>query len=140
ALDLYVKPQGEWKVPIIKSSAGKKEMDNEEKKGDIEEVVMRFLTSKDKLTSDDKKTLENAANEFLDSKERKPLIELIDSFFVKENKLTLEDINVLNVAINQFLALKDQAALKLLEIAINEFLDSSKDERVLKNTIRNFLE
>ncbi|CAG8525585.1 1398_t:CDS:2 [Racocetra fulgida] len=125
ALALYVKPQGTWNVPIIKSSVGKEEMGDKEMEGDIEKVVMRFLTSRDKLTSDDKKALENAANEFLVSKERKPLIKLIDNFFVEENKLTLEDINMLNVAINQILALKDQTALKakeILETAVNHLL------------------
>ncbi|CAG8468021.1 2699_t:CDS:1 [Cetraspora pellucida] len=141
ALALYVEPRGKWNVPIIKSSAGKEEMGNEVKEDeDIEKVVMDFLTSRDKLTSDDKKNLEKAANKFFDSKEIKPLIETVNSFFVQENQLTLEDINILKVAANQFLALKDQKALKILEMAINEFLESSGDERVLKNTIRNFLE
>ncbi|CAG8567812.1 8430_t:CDS:1, partial [Gigaspora rosea] len=140
ALELYVKPQGKWNVPIIKTLAGKEEMDSEIKEGDIEEVVNGFSTSRDKLTLHDKEILEKAANEFLDSKEKKSLIQTVNSFFVPENQLTLEDINSLSVAANQFLALKDKKALKLLEMAIIEFLESSKDERVLKNTIRNFLE
>ncbi|CAG8739305.1 40495_t:CDS:1 [Gigaspora margarita] len=140
ALALYVNPRGTWNVPIIKTLAGKEEMDSETKEGDIEKVVNDFLTSRDKLTSHDKEILEKAANEFLDSKEKKSLIQTVNSFFVPENQLTLEDINSLNVAANQFLVLRDKKALKLLEMAINEFLESSKDERVLKNTIGNFLE
>ncbi|CAG8760149.1 1223_t:CDS:2, partial [Racocetra persica] len=140
ALDLYVKPRGTWSVPIIKPLDGKEEMGYEVKEGDIEQVVMGFLTSRDKLISNDVEILEKAANKFLSSKERKPLIEKVNSFFALENQLTLEDINFLKVAINQFLALKDQKALKLLEMAINEFLESSKNERVLKNTIHKFLE
>ncbi|CAG8672394.1 26601_t:CDS:2, partial [Racocetra persica] len=134
ALELYVEPQGTWSVPIIKILADKKEMDYEKKEGDVEKVVIDFLTSKDKLTSDDKRILEIEANKFLISKDKEPLIKA-------ENQLTLEDINVLNVAANQFLALKDQNALKLLEMAMNEFLESSKYEfeNIFKNIILNFL-
>ncbi|CAG8841644.1 6739_t:CDS:1, partial [Racocetra persica] len=56
------------------------------------------------------------------------------------NQLTLEDIDVLNVAANQFLALKGNDAWKFLKMAINEFFDSSKDERVLRNLINKLLE
>ncbi|CAG8496271.1 18052_t:CDS:2, partial [Gigaspora rosea] len=136
ALDLYVKPRGTWCVPIF----NQKEM-SFEKEGDVEKVVTDFLTSKDKLTSDDKESLENEANTFLCSQNTELLINKVNnSFFKPENQLTLEDVNVLKVAANQFLALKDKKALKLLEIAVNEYLESSKDERVLKNAICNFLE
>ncbi|CAG8468001.1 2698_t:CDS:2 [Cetraspora pellucida] len=141
ALALYVEPRGKWNVPVIMSSAGKEEMGYKEREGDIEKVVRNFLTSRHELISDDKKILENVSNECFVSKEIKPLIETVNRFFTPENQLTLEDINVLKVATNQFLALKDQKAWKLLEMAMNEFLESSKRvERVLKNTIRKFLE
>ncbi|CAG8766982.1 9772_t:CDS:1, partial [Cetraspora pellucida] len=141
ALALYVEPRGKWNVPVIMSLAGKEEMGYKEREGDIEKVVRNFLTSRHELSSDDKKILENVANECFVSKEIKPLIETVNGFFTPENQLTLEDINVLKVATNQFLALKDQKAWKLLEMAMNEFLESSKRvERVLKNTIRKFLE
>ncbi|RIB20173.1 hypothetical protein C2G38_2035470 [Gigaspora rosea] len=134
ALELYVEPRGTWRVPII----NEKEMN--EKDGVVKKVVTDFLTSKDKLTSNDKGCLENEANTFLCSQKTELLINKVNGFFKSENQLTLEDVNVLKVAANQFLALKDKKALKLLEIAINEYLESSKDERVLKNAICNFLE
>ncbi|CAG8587933.1 9740_t:CDS:1, partial [Dentiscutata heterogama] len=137
ALELYVRPRGTWSVPIIKTLSNK---EDEVREGDIEEVVNGFLTSRDELTSHDKDILEKAANEFLISEEKTSLIRTVNGFFVPENQLTLEDINTLNVAANQFLALRDKKALKLLNIVMNEFLESSKDERVLKNAIRNFLE
>ncbi|RIB16229.1 hypothetical protein C2G38_2091434 [Gigaspora rosea] len=134
ALDLYVKPRGTWRVPIF----NKNEINYEE--GDVEKVVTDFLTSKDKLTLDDKESLENEANTFLCSQKTELLINKVNSFFKPENQLTLKDVNVLNVAVNQFFALKDKKALKLLEITINQYLESSKGERVLKNAICNFLE
>ncbi|CAG8789319.1 45433_t:CDS:2, partial [Gigaspora margarita] len=137
ALELYVKPRGTWRVSIINE---KNEKEMNEKEGDVEKVVTDFLTSKNKLTSDDKESLENEANTFLCSQKSELLINKVNSFFTSENQLTLEDVNVLKVAANQFLALKDKKALKLLKIAINEYLESSKDERVLKNAICNFLE
>ncbi|KAF0479087.1 NACHT domain-containing protein [Gigaspora margarita] len=137
ALELYVEPRGTWSVPIINE---KNEKEIKEKEGVVKKVVTDFLTSKDKLTSDDKENLENEANTFLCSQKTELLINKVNSFFKPENQLTLEDINVLKVAANQFLALKDKKALKLLEIAINQYLESSKDERVLKNAICNFLE
>ncbi|CAG8626304.1 16299_t:CDS:1 [Gigaspora rosea] len=140
ALDLYVKPRGTWSVQIIKIVGDKKEMDYEVREGDIEEVVNGFLTSRDKLTSHDKEILKKAANEFLISKEEASLIKTVNNFFVPENQLTLDDLNVLKVAANQFLALKDKKALKLLEIAMNGFLESPKDEIELKKAICNFLE
>ncbi|CAG8541230.1 8218_t:CDS:2, partial [Racocetra fulgida] len=103
--------------------------------GDVEEVVMEFLTSKDKLTSDDKQILEIEANKFLISKDKKPLIKTVNNFFSQEDQLTLEDIDVLNVAANQFLALKDQNALKLLEMTMNEFLE--EDIKVLEKASKN---
>ncbi|KAF0429924.1 NACHT domain-containing protein [Gigaspora margarita] len=139
ALDLYVKPRGTWSVPIIKTIGDKKEMDCEVREGDIEEVVNGFLTSRDKLTSHDKEILKKVANEFLILKEKTSLIKTVNDFFVPENQVTLEDINVLKVAANQLLVLRDNKALKLLEIAMNEFLESPKDEIVLKNAICNFL-
>ncbi|KAF0529281.1 NACHT domain-containing protein [Gigaspora margarita] len=139
ALELYVKPRGKWKVPIVKTLASKEEMYETLKEGDVEKVVNRFLASKDKLTSHDKEILENAANEFLIKQENALLIKTVNNFFEAENKLTLEDLNLLNIAANQFLVLKDKKALKLLEIAINEFSESPK-ERVLKNAICNFFE
>ncbi|CAG8461802.1 8213_t:CDS:2 [Dentiscutata erythropus] len=142
ALELYVKPQGTWSVPIIKTLDNKEiyVMDNEKRDGDVEKIVINFLSSKDKLTSNDKQILEAAANDFLISQKKELLINKVNSFFNPENKLTLEDIDALDVAINQFLALKDKKALRLLEMAINGFLESSKNESVLKNAICNFLE
>ncbi|CAG8684645.1 3760_t:CDS:1 [Gigaspora margarita] len=140
ALELYVKPRGTWNVPIIKTSDGKEEMDDEKKEeGDVEVVVDRFLTSKDKLTSHDKEILEDAANEFLIKQDNTLLIQKVNSFFEPENQLTLEDISVLNVAANQFLALKDKEAPKLLEIAVNKFLESPK-EGTLKDIISDLQE
>ncbi|CAG8723937.1 21633_t:CDS:2, partial [Dentiscutata erythropus] len=124
ALELYVKPRGTWNVPTI----------NKKEEGDVEEVVNRFLTSKDRLTSHDKEILEKAANEFLIKQKTTLLIETVNSFFEPENQLTIEDINILKVAANQYLALKDKKALKLLEMAVNEFLESPK-EGVLKDAI-----
>ncbi|CAG8710860.1 878_t:CDS:2, partial [Dentiscutata erythropus] len=147
ALELYVRPRGTWNVSIIKTLSNKEEMDYEAREGDIEEVVNGFLTSRNELTSNDKNILEKAAEEFLISKEKTSLIRTVNGFFVPENQLTLEDINTLNVAVNQFLALRDEKALKLLKIAMNEFLEwlkynieSSKEEKILKNIICNFLE
>ncbi|CAG8710031.1 9426_t:CDS:1, partial [Gigaspora rosea] len=140
ALELYVKPRGTWNVPIIKTLDSKEKMDYEKmEEGDVEKVVDRFLTSKDKLTSHEKEILENAANEFSIKQESELLIKTVNSFFEAENKLTLGDLRFLNVAVNQFLALKDKKALKLLEMAVNEFLESPK-ESVLKNAICNFFE
>ncbi|KAF0391985.1 NACHT domain-containing protein [Gigaspora margarita] len=140
ALELYVKPRGSWNVPIIKTSDDKEETDDEKmEEGDVEKVVDRFLTSKDKLTSHDKGILEDAANEFLINQDNTFLIDTVNGFFEPENQLTLEDICVLNVAANQFLALKDKKALKLLEMALNEFLESPK-KSALKNIICNFFE
>ncbi|RIB11495.1 hypothetical protein C2G38_2145554 [Gigaspora rosea] len=139
ALELYVKPRGTWNAPIIKALDGKKKMDDEKKEGDVEEVVDRFLTSKDKLTSHDKEILEDAGNEFLIKQDNTLLINTVNRFFLMENQLTLEEISVLNVAANQFLALKDEKAPKLLEMAVNEFSESPK-ESVLKNAICNFFE
>ncbi|KAF0529286.1 NACHT domain-containing protein [Gigaspora margarita] len=140
ALELYVKPLGTWNVPVIKTLDNEEKIDHEKKEeGDVEEVVDRFLTSKDKLNSHDKEILEEAANELLIKQDNTLLIKTVNSFFEAENKLTLEDLSFLNVAANQFLALKDKKALKLLEIAVNEFLESPK-ESVLKNAIYNFFE
>ncbi|CAG8469412.1 4194_t:CDS:2, partial [Cetraspora pellucida] len=96
----------------------------------------------DKLTSDDKQSLEIEANKFLMMPQKiEMLIDKVNSFFKPENQLTLMDINVLNVAANQFLALRHKKTWKLLKMAINKFFASSKDERerVLKNEIRNFM-
>ncbi|RIB23759.1 hypothetical protein C2G38_2139595 [Gigaspora rosea] len=82
----------------------------------------------------------NKKNEKEMNEKEEFLINKVNSFFAPENQLTLEDVNILKVAANQFLALKDKKALKLLEIAINEYLESSKNVRVLKNAICNFLE
>ncbi|RIB09876.1 kinase-like domain-containing protein, partial [Gigaspora rosea] len=139
ALELYIKPQGTWNVPIIKILDSKEEMDEKKVEGDVEEVVNRFLTSKDKLTSDDKVILEDAANEFLNKQDNELLIKTFNDFFEAENKLTLEDLSLLNSAVNQFLALKDKKALKFLEMAVNEFSESLK-ESVLKNAICDFFE
>ncbi|KAF0446147.1 NACHT domain-containing protein [Gigaspora margarita] len=139
ALELYVKPRGTWNVPIIKTLDGKEEMDNENKEGDVEEVVDRFLTSKDKLNSHDKEILEDVANEFLIKQDNALLIKTVNNFFEAENKLTLEDLSFLNIAADQFLALKNKKALKLLEVAVNEFFESPK-ERALKDVIYNLLE
>ncbi|CAG8670440.1 8164_t:CDS:2, partial [Gigaspora margarita] len=130
-LELYVKPRGAWKASTL---GGKEEM----KKGDVEKVVYDFLTSKDKLISQDKEQLKDAFAEFLITGENTSLIKTVNRFFVPENQLTLEDIGVLNVAANQFLALNDKKALKLMKMAINEFLELPK-ESVLKNSIRNFM-
>ncbi|KAF0498859.1 NACHT domain-containing protein, partial [Gigaspora margarita] len=137
ALELYVEPRGTWRVPIINE---KNEKEMKGKEGVVKDVVNDFLTSKDKLTSDDKESLENEANKFLCSQKTELLVNKVNSFFKPENQLTLEDENVLKIAANQFLALRDKKALKLLEIAINQYLESSKDESVLKNAICNFLE
>ncbi|KAF0446151.1 kinase-like protein [Gigaspora margarita] len=140
ALDLYVKPRGTWNAPIIKTLDNKEEMDDEkEEEGDVGEVVDRFLTAKDKLTSDDKEILEDAANEFLIKQDNALLIKTVNDFFEAENKLTLEDLSFLNVAANQFLALKDKKALKLLKMAVNEFMESPT-VGVLQNAICNFFE
>ncbi|CAG8835217.1 24591_t:CDS:1, partial [Cetraspora pellucida] len=161
ALELYVKPRGTWNVPtikIIKASDGKKEekMDYEARKGDevrgdevrdgdeiregdVEEVVNRFLTSKERLTSHDKEILEDAANEFLIKPENKSLIKTVNGFFEPENQLTLEEINVLNGAVYQFFTLKDKNTVKILEMGLNEFLGTPK-EKVLKNIICNLPE
>ncbi|CAG8577275.1 27182_t:CDS:1 [Gigaspora margarita] len=129
ALELYVKPRGTWN--------GKD--DEKKEKGDVEEVVDRFLTSIDKLTPHDKEILEDTANEFLIKQNKRLLIIKINSFFEPENQLTFADINVLNVAADQFLALKDKKAPNLLAMAVNEFLKSSK-EGALKDIISNLLE
>ncbi|CAG8490680.1 44440_t:CDS:1 [Gigaspora margarita] len=139
ALELYVKPRGTWNVTIFKILDGKEEMVDEIKEGDVEKVVDRFLASKDKLTSHDKEILEETANEFLINQDNTLLIKTVNNFFGAENKLILEDLNFLNVAANQFLALKDKKALRLLEMAINEFSESPK-EGALKNAICNVLE
>ncbi|CAG8785093.1 25573_t:CDS:2, partial [Gigaspora margarita] len=128
ARELYVKPRGTWTVPIIKTSDGKEEMDDEKKEeGDVEKIVNRFLTSKDKLTSDDKEILEDAANEFLDKQDNTLLIKKINCFFEPENQLTLENISALNIAADQFLALKSKKAPMLMMMAANEFLESPKE-------------
>ncbi|KAF0483886.1 NACHT domain-containing protein [Gigaspora margarita] len=128
ARKLYVKPLGTWTVPIIKASDGKEEMDDEKKEeGDVEKIVKRFLTSKDKLTSHDKEVLEDAANEFLDKQDNTLLIKKINGFFEPENQLTLEDRGALDIAADQFLALKGKKALMLLMMAANEFLESPKE-------------
>ncbi|KAF0529282.1 NACHT domain-containing protein [Gigaspora margarita] len=140
ALKLYVKPRGTWNVPIIKTSNDKEEMDDEKKEeGDVEEVVERFLTSKDKLTSHDKEILENAANEFLIDQDKTLLIKKINGFFEPENQLTLEDRSVMNIAADQFFVLKGKKALMLLKMAAIEFLESPK-EGTLKDITSNLLE
>ncbi|KAF0517969.1 NACHT domain-containing protein [Gigaspora margarita] len=135
--ELYIKPRGTWNVPIIKTLDSKEEIDYEEK-GDIENVVDGFLTSKDKLTSHDKEKLKEAITKFIDTGKKTLLIETVNGFFKLENQLTLEDINVLNAATDQFLALKDKNALKLLKIAINQFLTSNESN--LENSILNVFE
>ncbi|CAG8603870.1 24003_t:CDS:2 [Cetraspora pellucida] len=137
ALELYVKPQGTWKVSIIKSSDSGKEMVSENREGDVEEVVNRFLESKDKLTSNDKETLEVAANElvnrFLDYKEALEVAanELINIFLESKDKLTLNNKETLKVAanelVNRFLESKDKLTSndkESLEAAANRFLES----------------
>ncbi|CAG8512541.1 37157_t:CDS:1 [Gigaspora margarita] len=111
----------------------------EEREGDIEKVIDGFLTSKDKLTShDDNEKLKDAVTELINTGKKTSLIETVNSFFEPESQLTLEDINVVNAAADQFLALKDKNALKLLKIAINQFLDSNDSE--LENSILNVFE
>ncbi|CAG8717940.1 10996_t:CDS:2, partial [Cetraspora pellucida] len=148
ALELYVNPQGTWKVSIIKSSYSGKEMVSENREGDVEEVVNRFLESKDKLTSNGKEALEVAANElvnrFLELKDEltsngkeiseidtnkllnETVIKTVNSFFALENQLTLEDERVINKAANQFLDLKVNKVPELEKTITNKFVYSSK--------------
>ncbi|RIB13146.1 hypothetical protein C2G38_2144688 [Gigaspora rosea] len=102
---------------------------------DVEEVVNGFLKSKDKLTPDDKKILEKAIDEFLNSKDKVSLLKTVNSFFALENQLALKDEKILDIAINRFLALKDKM---LLEEVTNKFLSNPNCE-VIKNTINDFL-
>ncbi|CAG8594881.1 16815_t:CDS:2, partial [Dentiscutata erythropus] len=129
---------GELKKPVL-SRSDEMEMDYEKREGDVEKVVIDFLTSKDKLTSVDKLILETEANEFLILKEITLLINKVNSFFKPENQLTLEDIDILNAAANEFLILKDKKTSNLLEMVLNEFL-SSPEEKLLKNIFCNLLE
>ncbi|CAG8496486.1 17772_t:CDS:2, partial [Gigaspora margarita] len=135
-LGLYVKLQGTWNAPIIKLVDDKREMTFEAKKGDIEEVVNRFLKSKDKLTSEEEEILKTAATKLLNLKDKMVIINAVNGFFPPENKLTLEDEKDLEVAMNQFLDLNHKDTSKLLKILItNECL---YDKKLLTNAINDF--
>ncbi|CAG8561253.1 14890_t:CDS:2, partial [Gigaspora rosea] len=134
-LDLYVKPRGKQKVPVIKSLDNERKMTFEDEDCDVEEVVNGFLKSKDKLAPDDKKILEKAIDEFLNSKDKISLLKTVNSFFALENQLALKDEKILDIAANQSLALKDKM---LLEEVTNNFLSNSNSE-IIKNTINDFL-
>ncbi|CAG8587126.1 7023_t:CDS:2, partial [Cetraspora pellucida] len=143
AFELYVRPQGTWKVDIKSSNFGK-EMVFENREGDVEEVVNRFLESKDKLTSNDKEALEVVANElvnrFLESKDGLTSNgKGVSKFFALENQLTLEDERVIKKAANQFLDLKVNKALELQEIITNKFLYSSINKEKLIKLMNNIL-
>ncbi|CAG8485033.1 7413_t:CDS:2 [Cetraspora pellucida] len=139
ALGLYVKPQGTWKVSIIKSSNFEKKMVSENREGDVEVVVNRFLESKDKLTSKNKEALEIAANKLSNSKDIISIIKTVNSFLTSENLLTFEDEKILEKVVNQFLDLKVNKALELQEIIANEFLHFSKNKELLMKAINNVL-
>ncbi|CAG8756923.1 20679_t:CDS:2, partial [Cetraspora pellucida] len=137
ALELYVKPQGTWEVSIIKSSDSGKEMVSVRREGDLEEVVNRFLESKDELTSKDNEALEIVVNMLSDSGDVTSSIKAVNSFFVSENQLTLDEEIVLEKAANQFLDLKVKKTLELQKIITNEFLYSSKNEVFIKAISKN---
>ncbi|CAG8760354.1 2134_t:CDS:1, partial [Racocetra fulgida] len=140
ALELYVKPQGIWYVPIIKSSDSGKKMGFECREGDVEKVVNRFLESKDKLTANDKEALEVAVNKLSNSKDITSIIKAVNSFFAPENKLTLEDESVLKKVVKQFLDLKVNKALELQEKIANKFLHTSIiKKQLLIEVINNVL-
>ncbi|RIB16568.1 hypothetical protein C2G38_1501359 [Gigaspora rosea] len=83
-LDLYVKLQGTWNVPIIKLVNDKRKMTFEEKQDDIEEVVNRFLKSKDKLTSEEEEILKTAATKLLNFKDEMAIINAVNDFFLRK--------------------------------------------------------
>ncbi|CAG8499629.1 825_t:CDS:1, partial [Racocetra fulgida] len=139
AMELYVKPQGTWKVSIIKRSDGSEEMTSEDVEGDVEEVVYRFFKSKDELNSNDKEALEVAINKLSNSKDVTSIIDAVNSCFAIENKLTLEDESILKQVANQFLDLKVNKASKLQEIITNKFLHSSMNKELLTEVINNVL-
>ncbi|CAG8776948.1 32121_t:CDS:2, partial [Racocetra persica] len=135
---LYVKLQGAWEVSIIKLFDTKREMTSECKEGYVEDVVNRFLNSKEELTSNDKKVLEVAVN-LSNSMYITSIIKAVNSFFAPENKLTLEDESELKKVANQILDLKVNKALELQEIIISKFLHSSINKELLMEAINNVL-
>ncbi|KAF0391983.1 hypothetical protein F8M41_010708 [Gigaspora margarita] len=118
------------------------ELENQNETHKFKEALELYVkpqgTWNDKLSSHDKEILEDAANEFLIKQDKTLLIKKTNRFFELENKLTLENISVLNVVANQFLALKNKKVLKLLEMAVSEFLKSPKED-ALKDIISNLL-
>ncbi|KAF0516450.1 NACHT domain-containing protein [Gigaspora margarita] len=137
-VDLYVKLQGTWNVPIIKLVNNKREMTFEAKKDDIEEVVNRFLNPKDKLTSEEEEILKTAATKLWNFKDKMAIINAVNGFFTPENKLTLEDERILEVAMNQFLDLNHRNTLKFLKILTTN--ECKYDEKTLTNAIENYID
>ncbi|CAG8469105.1 17115_t:CDS:10, partial [Gigaspora rosea] len=142
ALELYVKPRVTWNVPIIKTSDGQKEMDDEKKEeGDVEVVnqltledisglnvaANQFLALKDKKAP---KFLELAVNEFLESPKEGTLKDIIrkaqdertltkaskdkDLITTANELLTLKAKEVLETAVNELLILKRKKVLLIL--------------------------
>ncbi|CAG8614522.1 18400_t:CDS:2 [Gigaspora margarita] len=135
-LGLYVKLQGTWNVPIIKLVNDKREMTFEEKTDDIEEVVNRFLKSKDKLVSEEEEILKIATAKLLNFKDKIVIINTVNDFFPPENKLTLKDERALEEAVNKFLDLNHKNTPKLLKILITS--ECLYDKILLTNAINYF--
>ncbi|KAF0491300.1 NACHT domain-containing protein [Gigaspora margarita] len=110
--DELKKATGKPERPVIKLLDNEKKMVFEDEDCNVEVVVNGFLKSKDKLTPDDKKILEKAIYEFLNSRDKVSLLKTVNSFFAPENQLALKDEKILDIAANQSLALKDKMLLK----------------------------
>ncbi|RIB06066.1 hypothetical protein C2G38_2047087 [Gigaspora rosea] len=156
ALELYVKPRVTWNVPIIKTSDGQKEMDDEKKEEEDERTLTKASKDKDLITTANelltlkaKEVLETAVNELLILKRKKVLLILGSGGTVKstfnryltrrlrecaENDMTQSIPLFIALAplegfINKAICSLNGKMRKLLLVVDQEYLDEGSGER-----------